>query len=334
MPQPKFVVIPLVLLAMTITGCSTGGARYATTHLARSTTPTRTVAASSQHAAYADASHRDELRVMSFNIRVRTFLDLLHGWSSRREAMAEVVRGFGPDVMGTQECLAAQLEDIRKRLPEYDVVAAGRNDGQRSGEMCAIFFRRDRFVQRDSGHFWLSDSPEQPGSRSWGAVWPRMTSWVRLQPRNGGAEFFVFNSHFPVFSDGARDRSAELLSERIRRIAGRSPVVITGDFNTDETSDAYRILQGNRLTGPWRDAYRFVHPHQQDDEATRHQYRGTVAGRRIDWIFASREMTPVAADIIRDRPGGRFPSDHYPVTAVFNLQPTQTVVAPHPPGAG
>jgi endonuclease/exonuclease/phosphatase family metal-dependent hydrolase len=240
--------------------------------------------------------------------------------------------------MGTQECLSSQLDDLRRRLPEYGVVAAGRNDGRRSGETCAIFYRNDRFVQRDAGHFWLSDSPSDPGSKSWGAVWPRMTSWVRLAPRDGGAELFVFNSHFPVFSAGARDQAAQLLADQIRHIAGRAHVVITGDFNTDETSDAYRILSGSAKTGPWRDAYRFVHPQQKPDEATRHAYRGTITGSRIDWIFASRDMTPLDADILHDRPGGRFPSDHYPVTAVFSLHPTQTAIAPitapRAPGAG
>lgn len=333
MPRLKPVSMPLILIAMMTAGCSTGAARHASTRLVHSATPTKTL-----DAAPRAASPVHQLRVMSYNVRVRTFLDVMHSWSSRRAALAEVVRGFTPDVMGTQECLAAQLDDLRGLLPQYDVVAAGRNDGRRSGEMCAIFYRRDRFVSRDAGHFWLSESPADPGSRSWGAVWPRMTSWVRLAPLDGGAEFFVFNSHFPVFSAGARDRAAELLNDQIRRIVGECAVVITGDFNTDETSDAYRILRGDATTGPWRDAYRFVHPQPRPDEATRHAYRGTVAGRRIDWIFATRDLTPLDADILHDRPGGRFPSDHYPVTAVFarDLTPTAAapITAPRRPGAG
>lgn len=263
-----------------------------------------------------------ELRVMSFNVRVKTILDLLNPWSSRRDGVARTIQRFNPDVLGTQEVLASQLDDLKRAMPEFASVGAGRSDGADDGEMCAILYRPDRFKKLDEGHFWLSRDPHKPGSTSWGAVWSRMTTWLKLRPRDGGGDFYVFNTHFAVASGNARHQAARLLRQRIDAIAGDSPTILTGDFNTTQTSTTYRtLLRGTPRTGPFVDTYRAIYPDTYPFEATRHGFRGTLKGQRIDWILASDDFRPRHAAIVRDAPTGRLPSDHYPVTAVLSRVP-------------
>lgn len=275
------------------------------------------------------------LRVMSFNVRVATLLDVTNHWTWRKDVLVDTIRGFGPDVLGTQELLDEQAAYIQAELPQYAFVGAGRNNGKLSGgEMCGIFYRRDRFRQVDAGHFWLSDEPDEPGSRSWGSWFTRMTTWVKLAPLAGGGEpFYVFNTHFDVGSERARRESAKLIRRQIAKLAGSAPVVITGDFNDTEGTDTYQTLLAGK-TGPRLiDAFRHVHPQRRADEATHHGFDGDTQGQRIDWILTSPTLEPVDAAIVRHHDDGRYPSDHYPVTAVLKLksQGLATAIVPAAP---
>lgn len=273
----------------------------------------------------------DELRVMSANARVRTIFDLHNNWPNRRDLFAATVKRFGPDVLGAQECLSSQLRDLQRALPEYDHVAAGRNDGQTRGEMCPVFYKRDRFRKLDVGHFWLSDTPDRAGSRDWGAWFPRIVTWVKLERRDQpGATLYVFNTHFSVFARTARRNSAILLRERVAAIAGDAPALVLGDFNTTENTEPYRILtEGfDAESAPLRDTYRHVRPEISREENTIHNFRGGTRGRRIDWILASAPFDILDAAIDRTHLGGRYPSDHFPVQAVLRWPATATVAKP------
>ena len=259
------------------------------------------------------------LRVMSFNVRVRTIIDLGNHWNLRRELLVQTIRDFDPDLLGTQESLAAQSDYLRRQLPGYGFVGAGRDDGRRDGEMCGVFYRTSKFQKLDAGHFWLSEKPHKPGSRSWGSVFPRMVTWVKLRPRDGGRDFYFFNTHLDAFSSRAREQQSRLLRQQIERIAGFAPVVLTGDFNTDEGTGPYRVLTGTRsgVGAGLVDTLRAADPTPDRDEGTRHGFRGGKGGDRIDWILASRDFQPISGGIDRSRRGGRYPSDHFPVTAVL-----------------
>lgn len=259
------------------------------------------------------------LRVMSFNIRTRNPFDFGNGWGFRRDALTQTIRRFEPDVLGTQECRNSQARDLQKVLPEYDFVGAGRSDGDDGGEMCAIFYRRDKFSKLDEGHFWLSNTPEDEGSKDWG-MFPRMVTWVKLTPRGGFEPFFLFNTHFDL-NRTAQLRSAKILQERVSLIAGSSPVVVTGDFNTGEGSAPYKLLVGAGMGRGGRlvDTHRQADPTYDTPEGTRHGFRGGSGGHRIDWILASSQFKTLAAGIERYRHNGRLPSDHFPVTAVLQL---------------
>lgn len=260
------------------------------------------------------------LRVMSFNLRVRNAFDLFNGWAFRRALVLETIDNFQPDILGTQEGRMSQIDELQPDLENYAFVGVGRDDGDDGGETTGIFYRADRFEEVDSGHFWLSDTPDEVASRSWGNLFNRMATWVRLRDTQHAdrQELVVFNTHFDAFSAGARRESAKLLRRRIEQVAGDAPVITTGDFNAGEGSRPYELLiDGPSGDGPMlTDAYRAVHPERTDEEGTIHGFRGGLGGDRIDWILTCDRLEPVAAAIDRTRDGRRYPSDHFPVAAV------------------
>ena len=260
-----------------------------------------------------------EMRVMTFNLRVRIWLDGPNIWDRRRDLVVERVRAFDPDLLGTQEGLDSMESYLRQQLGDYTFRGAGRSDGKLRGEMCGVFFKTARFEQLDGGHFWLSPTPEMPGSRGWGEIFPRMVTWVKLRPRDGGAPFFWFNTHFDAFSGRVRAKSASLLRERIIQIAGAMPCVVTGDFNTGPNSTPYRTLLAEQ-TPPavsLHDVFRAAHPTPSRKEGTVHFFTGWRGGPRMDWILANTHFQTIDADIDRSRGPHGFPSDHFPVTATL-----------------
>ena len=252
-----------------------------------------------------------DLKVMSFNIRYGAADDGDDSWPLRRALVAETIRSFGPHLLGVQECLDFQATFLREALPDHGFVGVGRDDGHQKGEMCGIFYRRAYFDLLDSGHFWLSPTPDQPGSLGWDAALTRMASWAKLRTRGPGAREFIFcNTHFDHVGREARRQSAGVLDRRLRRIAGKLPVILCGDFNADADSALDGPFAVLRRAG-WQDTY---HGPAQDS-GTFNAFRGKTGGPRIDWILTRGEDLRGQGSIVRLGRAGRFPSDHFPVTA-------------------
>jgi endonuclease/exonuclease/phosphatase family metal-dependent hydrolase len=283
-------------------------------------------------AVYAPASGPAEgapsLRVMSFNIRYGTAPDGDNAWEHRRDLLLETITTFDPDILGTQECLQLQAEFLQAGLPGHEFVGVGRDDGRQAGEMCAIFFRSERFEKLGEGHFWLSETPDQIASKSWDAALTRIASWVRLREKASRREFIFMDTHFDHVGEVARRESAALLARKAREIASDLPVILTGDFNADadQMSDGpYRVLLGvgvgvGAVASDGRirfvDTYRSAHPRREAGEGTFNNYVADMTGPRIDWILTSPGWKTLAADIVRTQRDGRFASDHFAVTAV------------------
>jgi endonuclease/exonuclease/phosphatase family metal-dependent hydrolase len=264
---------------------------------------------------------------MSFNIRYGSANDGENSWDRRKDLLFQTIRAFNPDLLGTQETLASQRDDLAAKLADYGVLAAGRDDGRERGEMMALFYRKSRFEKLDGGHFWLSETPGQPGSKSWDTSLPRMVTWVKLRDREGldATPIAYFNTHFDHRGPRAREESAKLLRRKIDEIAGGCRVVLGGDFNTAEGSSPYRALFGSEPSRSRAviDTFRVAHPAKADDEGTFSGFRpDNVRGGRIDWIGCSTDWDVKAAAIDRASKDGRTPSDHYPITAI--LRPIST----------
>lgn len=258
-----------------------------------------------------------KINVMTFNIRGDTPTDGPNQWAHRRELVFNICQQHAPDVMGMQEPLPHQFSELCAALPDYEPVGRGRSEGGPENEYSPIFFRRDRFAMSNSGTFWLSDTPETPESRSWGNSLPRICTWARLVETSSGLAFYIYNTHLDHESQPARERSVQLIKERIAARLSADPVIVTGDFNAEENNSAIRAMKDAASAAPV-DTFRALHPHEPE-VYTFHGFRGSRVRDKIDYIFGSPEWQVVTAEIVRTAWGSRYPSDHFPVMAVLEL---------------
>lgn len=261
-----------------------------------------------------------ELHVMSFNIRrrmrhvSRRSPDL---WSHRAPALRSLLAAEQPAVLGAQEALPDQADFVAASLgPHYQWVGRGRNaDGE--GELCPIYFDTRRLELVEWSQYALSETPRTPGSRSWGNMIPRVVVSAIFTDLATGAAFRLLNTHLDHLGRRSRLHSADMLSELVA--ARRLPTLLTGDFNTSETTNPYRrLVEYGRLDDTWTAATRRL----TAAWGTFPNYRPPEAGRkRIDWILASRDIDVRAAAINPATYGGIAPSDHVPVHAVVSVAP-------------
>jgi endonuclease/exonuclease/phosphatase family metal-dependent hydrolase len=259
-------------------------------------------------------SHAQDLRVMSFNIRLPVAADGANRWEQRKALIARMVREQHPDLIGTQELHRRQGDDIVRRLPQYAWFGRDRRGGH-DDEYMGVFYRKDRLRVVETGDFWLSDTPEVPGSISWGNLYPRMVTWALFERSGDGRRFYLFNTHLPYRDedDDARERGARLIASRIALLPADTPVIVTGDFNTAPDSRTHALLAAT-LTDAWDKA-----PQRTGPQGTFHDFTGKP-DQRIDWILY-RGLRPLSVHTITTHQGGRYPSDHFPVVAEFDFPP-------------
>lgn len=254
------------------------------------------------------------LRVMAFNVRVPVEADGPDRWEARRDLLVRTIRDARPDVVATQELVAAQGEYIVGALPGYAWFGSGRRgaQGDAGDEHMGVFYRRDALRLVESGDFWLSDTPGVPGSISWGNLYPRMVTWGLFERARDGRRFYLLDTHLPYREqDGpARVRSARAILRWIATLPADVPVVLAGDFNDGPDSETYRTLAGT-LRDAWTDA-----PTRDGPDGTFHGFKG-VPGKRIDWIL-HRGLQPRRATTLAGHAWGRYPSDHFPVLVEFD----------------
>lgn len=258
------------------------------------------------------------LRVMTFNIRYDNPEDGENAWVHRRDHVVSMIRFHKADVVGLQEALAGQLDYLASRLPEFNWLGVGRDDGNREGEFTAIFYRKDRLTSTRDSTFWCSETPGRPGL-GWDAACNRTVTWAAFVDRHTKRAFYVFNTHFDHRGVKAREESARLLLRKIPTIAENAPVIVTGDFNCIPGSEPYKIVTGR----PVQKGMRQLVDARHISENGHHGPHGTftdfnvhaVPKEPIDFIFVSRDWDVVSHATLSDTFDGRLPSDHMPVLA-------------------
>ncbi|UYY59086.1 endonuclease/exonuclease/phosphatase family protein [Sphingomonas sp. S2-65] len=252
------------------------------------------------------------VKVMTFNVRYASDQGPQR-WPVRRPVLIALLERSRPDVIGTQELLQRQGDDIVSALPGYRWFGRDRAGGH-ADEHMGVFYRPDRVRLLRSGDFWLSDTPERPNSMSWGADLPRMATWAVFETRGSRPRQFLFvDTHLAHRDqdDAARERSAALILERLAAFPATLPVVLAGDMNTRPNSRAYAIFA---------QALRDARTHSRavrGPENTFHDFTGT-ADRRIDYLF-TRGFRATTVETDDYHQGGVYPSDHFPVTATFRF---------------
>jgi endonuclease/exonuclease/phosphatase family metal-dependent hydrolase len=259
------------------------------------------------------------LRVMSFNIRYDEPRDGVNAWANRKEKVAGVIRFHKADIVGVQEALISQLRDLERLLPDLGWCGVGRTDGKEAGEYSAILYRRARFQVLQCETFWLSETPDKPGSMGWDAAYPRVVTWARFRDRVSKKTFYHFNTHFDHRGDNARTQSASLILRRIGELAGRLPFVLTGDLNVREDSAAYKTLKEGSATTRLADARYASSSGHFGGDSTFSGFKELQPGNKIDYIFVRDGIRVLEHASLSDQWNGLWASDHLPVLAEIVL---------------
>lgn len=279
--------------------------------------------------------------VATYNLRQQNGVDNAagNGWERRAPFVAQLIQFHDFDIFGTQEGFKNQLEDLKKAMPGYDYIGAGRDDGKEGGEHSAIFYRTDLFDVIDHGDFWLSETPDRPGM-GWDAACVRICTWGKFRHKPSGREFLFFNLHMDHVGKTARVESAKLIKRKIDEFGSDLPTFLTGDFNVDQFSPSYAaITEGGKLNDSHETAD-FVY----QLNGTFNNYRTDgFSESRIDHIFVTpnvkvfkygvltdtyrtpeeateQSTTDAPAEIKIHRFKARTPSDHFPVKTSVELR--------------
>lgn len=285
------------------------------------------------------SDYKNQIRSMSFNIRYDNPEDGINGWKYRKDMVADMICFHRTDIAGLQEVLNNQMNDLKELLPEYGWIGVGRDDGKLAGEFAPIIFLKERFETINQGVFWLSQTPFIPGSMGWDAACTRITTWAEFTDKLTGEIFFFFNTHFDHVGAQAMRESSCLLQDMIEKIAEEKPVIVTGDFNNTEDSEAYRILTGKysieaASNKSLRDSkYACSREHHgpsitfHDFEAAEYLYYISKMDsyknnelymrkfQNIDYVFIKNNFHVLSHGTLADNWDGRYPSDHMPVVA-------------------
>src|SRR5688572_3038705 len=255
-----------------------------------------------------------ELNVMTFNIRLNIKSDSLNAWPYRKDNAASQIKFHKVHVLGVQEALHDQMMDLSQSLSQYKYVGVGRDDGKTKGEYSAIFYDSTRLRLLGSSTFWLSLTPEIAGSKSWDAAITRIVTWAKFKDATSKTIFFVFNTHFDHIGKEARRESAKLIRQRVKEIAGRSPAIIMGDYNSKPSDDPIKILTDSTAKDRFIDTKAVSLTPHYGPQGTFNAFTSKETDNEpIDFIFLKGKWKVLQHATLSQTWGGRFSSDHFPV---------------------
>jgi endonuclease/exonuclease/phosphatase family metal-dependent hydrolase len=256
------------------------------------------------------------LKVMTYNIRLNTTSDGVNSWPNRKEKVADLIKKIDADAFGVQEALHDQMQDLLKALPDYTFVGVGRDDGKEKGEYTAIFYKKAKLKVLKSSSFWLSETPEIPGSKGWDAAITRMATFALFETLDSKQEFLVVTTHFDHVGKQARSMSALFLKGWLAgyNALKSRPLILLGDFNFQPTEEPYKNLVND------------IEPVLIDARPNADK-NGTFCGFEkdkmecviIDYIFHTPDITIEKFEVIQENNGQHYPSDHLPVVATIKL---------------
>jgi endonuclease/exonuclease/phosphatase family metal-dependent hydrolase len=264
--------------------------------------------------------HAQDLNVMTFNIRFNNPKDSANAWPNRKDYAASQVLFHHTHILGVQEALNDQILDLQDRLKQYKYIGVGREDGKTKGEYSAIFYDTTRLRLLEGSTFWLSENPTVVGKAGWDAALPRIVTWARFRDKKTKKIFYHFNTHFDHMGQQARKESARLLLQKVKDIAGNTPVIVTGDFNATPTSEPVQVLLNssdpNRLTDTKAISKQ---PHYGPSGTFNAFGPKETSNEPIDWIFVKNGVTVLQHATLSQTWNGRFSSDHFPVFARLRI---------------
>ncbi|MBS5795435.1 MAG: endonuclease/exonuclease/phosphatase family protein [Dysgonomonas mossii] len=262
-----------------------------------------------------------DLNVMSFNIRYDNPDDSLNNWQYRKDVAAKTIKNQNADIVGTQEVLVNQLNDLKSRLPEYNAIGVGREDGIEKGEYSAILYKKDRFKEIKSGYFWLSETPEVAGSKGWDGACERIATWAILEDISSKKQLFFINTHLDHVGKIARQEGVTLLLSRANALANGLPIIMTGDFNATPESDVIKHVTD--VNSPEHLIHsKDIAVEKSGTDWTFHGFGKVLMERRefIDYVFVSKGIKVAKHSVLPEKLDDIFISDHSVVVAQIEIK--------------
>ena len=261
-----------------------------------------------------------DFKVMTFNIRYGTANDGANSWDNRKKIVFDMLGKYDCDIVGLQEAMNFQIEELLEALPVYDKTGRSGEIDPYEGEACPILYNKEKWELIDTRTIWLSETPFKAGSKSWGAAQPRICSIGIFRNKLNGQGIYVYNTRFDNLSAEARERSSILLEKYIMDNTTHEFLVIMGDFNSRETENPIISLLDNQVLN-LSDVYRKQHKEISDADATFYGWGPHTAGSgsRVDYIFTSKNFSIKNSEIIDFQIDGYYPSDHCPVMAELEV---------------
>ena len=248
------------------------------------------------------------MKIMSFNLLCAGNNE--HWWPNRIDLVTNTIKEVAPDLLGVQEAHQGWMDVLTNALEDYSYVGVGRDDGKTGGEYSAIFYRTEDFEALDSGNFWLSKTPDVP-SKGWDAACIRICTWAKLRNLKSGDTFVYMNTHTDHKGRKAKSEGAKLISAMAKEIAGDLPVYLSGDFNSRPDDIAIKAIKDKGFFDVREIAV------DADKGPTWHSY-GAVPAEILDYIFTNKPETEIKKfSVIKNHPGEKPPSDHYPIVAII-----------------
>jgi len=254
---------------------------------------------------------------MTFNVRLDIPSDSVNNWNYRKGDACRMIAYYSPDLLGMQEVLHNQMEDLKRGLPQYTALGVGRDDGKEAGEYCPIFFRTDRFTLVEYGNFSLSEQPETIGIKGWDASYNRVTTWAILQEKNNGQKFVYFNTHLDNDGKTARKEGVQLILDKIKEIAPDMPAIITGDFNCTPGEEPLQTLEKGGMENAAKTAAVTYGPSWSFHDFGRLPVEERVL---LDYVFVTKGAKIDRYRVIQDKPENSYLSEHCPILVELTVQ--------------
>lgn len=255
-----------------------------------------------------------DLSLVTCNIRFDNPADGANSWQHRRDLLKDTLLSHSPDVISTQEGRFNQLQDLSSLLADYEIIDTHRAwIGERMYP--TFFLRKGRFEFMKSEDIWLSETPDVAGSKSFGSAFPRLMTWMKIQPVGSEQDLWIVNTHLDHMKEETRMGQVQVLSKEIKRFWNPAdPLIIMGDFNDGPESSVRKHLEKEF---PLQDTWKLFN---DTEESSHHRFTGEEPkGKRIDWILVDKKMKVHSSRLDKTSRDGKFPTDHFPVVAKVSL---------------
>ncbi|MGL5633838.1 MAG: endonuclease/exonuclease/phosphatase family protein [Sarcina sp.] len=255
---------------------------------------------------------------MTFNLKYDFVESGENQWNNRCNKLVKTIKDNNPIILGTQEGLQHMLIDLEEELGDYSYIGEGR-EGKKQGEFCGIFYNNKKIEMQYWEQFWLSETPNVVGSKSWETACERICTYGSFKHKETSEEIMVYNTHLDHVSEVARTEGIKLILDKCKKnfLNNNLPFIIMGDFNCIDTDEVFTVIKDYE-----DDNFRVLNLYKTIENnvlGTFHNFTGDVEIGAIDFILTSKEFVCESLYSDERKIGDGYPSDHYPVIAILNL---------------